>query len=185
MGTINGCGTRYYGSDYTYQPSTNQGHPKSSNIDIIHQENLKQSAIAKDVRIIKLTKRKEELTRRVTELSFAEHEELRRINPQIEAIENSYITNEQIESLNPVSIDSYVATKWFVIFMLPIFPIQSAIIHGYPPVTSTKGGRWRTTEYNMSDVPLHMMQVVKTYALVYGTITLFLVTWYIYDAMFA
>jgi hypothetical protein len=178
MSTINGCGTMFYGSDYNYHNKGTKPRFAENKLDEVEMKKLIQIVMDSDPRIIRLKKRKEELDNRLKELSYVEYEELRKINPQIEAIRKSYFTNHEHELTNPFQGDSYVATKWFVIFMLPIFPIESVRIHGYSPVTSAKGGRWQTTQYNTTEVPLHLTQVIKTYLLVYGVIALLLLVGY-------
>lgn len=59
------------------------------------------------------------------------------------------------------SDDSYLATRWFVIFFLPIFPL------GTFRVIKLKQEGTRT-EYNTVDVPTNFLQIFKTYLFIYG-----------------
>lgn len=64
---------------------------------------------------------------------------------------------------------SYIATKWFIFFLLPIFPIGSyRVLPSTPKITSPVE---QTTAYSIFEkVSLNKKQVINTYLLVYGFI---------------
>lgn len=64
---------------------------------------------------------------------------------------------------------SYISTKWFIFFLLPIFPIGSYRI--LPNVTTITSPVEQTTDFNIFEkVPLNKKQVINTYLLIYGFI---------------
>ena len=65
------------------------------------------------------------------------------------------------------SNDSYVATKWFTIFLLPIVPLGSyRVWRGETKATFFLPGA--STEYKMTKVELSWGQVFNTYFIIYG-----------------
>ena len=66
---------------------------------------------------------------------------------------------------------SYIATKWFIFFLLPIFPVGSyRVLPNTPKMISVL--RQETTFRRFEEVPLNKKQVVNTYLLIYGFIFL-------------
>lgn len=62
---------------------------------------------------------------------------------------------------------SYVATKWFIFLLLPIFPIGSyRVWRGRTDATVLLPGA--KTEYKVVRVKLNWKQVLKTYLLIWG-----------------
>jgi len=62
---------------------------------------------------------------------------------------------------------SYIATKWFVILLLPIFPLGSyRVWRGKTKATFLLPGA--STEYKMITVQLNWEQVFNTYFVIYG-----------------
>lgn len=68
---------------------------------------------------------------------------------------------------------SYIATKWFIFFLLPIFPINSyRVLPNKPEIGYMK----QVTSYSIFEkVPFSKRQVVNTYLLVYGFIIIIFV----------
>lgn len=63
---------------------------------------------------------------------------------------------------------SYVATKWFIFFLLPIFPLGSyRVWHGDTKATLFLPGA--KTGYRMVKVALNWRQVVNTYLAIWGS----------------
>ena len=66
---------------------------------------------------------------------------------------------------------SYVATKWFIIFLLPIFPLGSyRVWRGETKSTLIMPGA--KTEYKMVKVDLNRKQIFNTYVVIWGSLIL-------------
>lgn len=66
---------------------------------------------------------------------------------------------------------SYIATEWFILFWLPLFPISSYRIWSKTPIPSSFSIFIKSTaEYKMSEVPPNKKQIINTYLAVWGTI---------------
>lgn len=62
---------------------------------------------------------------------------------------------------------SYIATKWFILFLLPIIPLCSyRVWRGETKASFPIPGA--KTEYKMIEVPLNWRQVFNTYAVIWG-----------------
>jgi len=66
---------------------------------------------------------------------------------------------------------SYIATKWFIFLLLPIFPIGSyRVWRGETKATALLPGA--KTEYRVTRVKLNWKQVLKTYSIIWGILIL-------------
>ncbi len=66
---------------------------------------------------------------------------------------------------------SYIATKWFIFLLLPIFPIGSyRVWRGKTKATFFLPGA--KTEYRMIKVQLSWKQIVNTYLIIWGNLIL-------------
>ena len=66
---------------------------------------------------------------------------------------------------------SYVATKWFIVLFLPLFPLGSYRAQRGETTSSATalvGLPGASTQYKMVRVPLNRKQVVQIYLAVYG-----------------
>ncbi len=66
---------------------------------------------------------------------------------------------------------SYIATKWFIIFFLPIIPLGTYRvweINATPPKFYREGN----TKYKMEGVELNWKQIVNTYLSIWGSLAL-------------
>ena len=72
---------------------------------------------------------------------------------------------------------SYVTTNWFVIFYLPIIPIESLRVI---EEDSTNYIIYNSQQYKAIKVKLHKKQVIKTYSWTYGIIGLIVLSAYIF-----
>jgi hypothetical protein len=62
---------------------------------------------------------------------------------------------------------SYIATKWFIIFLLPVFPLGSfRVIRGATGASVFPSGS--KTDYQLSPVKLNVAQVINTYLVIWG-----------------
>ena len=65
---------------------------------------------------------------------------------------------------------SYVATKWFIFFLLPIFPLGSyRVWRGDTKATATLFLPGVKTEYRMVKSPLNWKQILLTYLVVWSS----------------
>ena len=80
-------------------------------------------------------------------------------------------------STDYASDGSYVTTNWFVIFYLPIIPIESLRII---EEGSTNYIIYNSQQYKAIKVKLHKKQVIKTYSWTYGIIGLIVLSAYIF-----
>jgi hypothetical protein len=71
---------------------------------------------------------------------------------------------------------SYIATKWFTIFMLPIYPLASFRIYAHRPAAAFSYG---AATHRSQTVPLHEKQVASTYIRTYSTLILTLLGLYL------
>ncbi|MDB4992412.1 MAG: hypothetical protein JWL75_657 [Parcubacteria group bacterium] len=69
---------------------------------------------------------------------------------------------------------SYVATKWFILLLLPIIPLGSyRVIRGETKSTFIPGVIiGASTQYHLAKIPTAWSQVMATYAFVWGLIIL-------------
>ena len=78
---------------------------------------------------------------------------------------------------------SYISSKWFIFFLLPIFPIASyRVVRG----ETTASGipiilPGATTQYKMIKVPMNWKQIGRTYLLSWGPVILIFgfIVWYL------
>lgn len=63
---------------------------------------------------------------------------------------------------------SYIVTKWFVLFLLPIFPLSSYRVWRGETKASLFLLPGAETEYRMIQVPLNLRQVLNTYVAIWG-----------------
>ncbi len=87
------------------------------------------------------------------------------------------------KDLNPQD-NSYVTTEWFVLLLLPIFPIKSLRIIKLSTIQQTKYiiTHSSTVSYRiMHEIPLksNLSQIVKTYIVTYGILGLFIASWFL------
>src|ERR1035437_7674128 len=75
------------------------------------------------------------------------------------------------------SDDSYIATEWFVLLFLPIFPIASyRVLRG-----NTSGNVFGAkTQYSTTKVPLNVKQVILIYSSVYGLLLIMAIIFFLY-----
>lgn len=70
---------------------------------------------------------------------------------------------------------SYIATKWFILLLLPVIPLGSyRVWRGETTSSATAliGMPGATTQYKMTPVPMNWKQVIQTYLAIYGTLAL-------------
>ena len=82
-----------------------------------------------------------------------------------------------------VTDGSYTATKWFIIFLLPVIPLRSYRVQRgetTASMTGLVGMPGATTQYKMLPIPMEWKQVLRTYLVVYGLVAIIVVTfWYL------
>ncbi|MBU1558005.1 hypothetical protein KKC45_03525 [Patescibacteria group bacterium] len=80
---------------------------------------------------------------------------------------------------------SYITTKWFIFFLLPIIPLGSyRVLRGETTASMSGlvGVPGATTQYKMISVPLNWKQVIQTYLLVYGILVLIVFDYMIFES---
>lgn len=81
------------------------------------------------------------------------------------------------------SDNSYVTTEWFVLFLLPIFPLRSLrVIKVGKRETSYIVARTASVSYRiLGQIPIknNIKQIVTTYLFTYGIIGLFIASWFL------
>lgn len=69
---------------------------------------------------------------------------------------------------------SYIATKWFILFLLPIIPLGSyRVWRGETKATFFLPGA--STSYRMFETKLHWKQIIRTYLAVWGLAVLLVI----------
>jgi len=78
---------------------------------------------------------------------------------------------------------SFIATKWFVIFLLPIIPLKSYRMIEIHKSEKFYGVAWSGAEsYNIIEeisLKKNIKQILFTYIFVYGGLGLFILFWYL------
>ncbi|MFZ2522884.1 MAG: hypothetical protein WAW92_00690 [Minisyncoccia bacterium] len=87
------------------------------------------------------------------------------------------------KDLNPQD-NSYVTTEWFVLLLLPIFPMKSFRVIKLATTQQTKYivAHSSTVSYKiLHEISLksNLSQVIKTYVITYGILGLFVASWFL------
>ncbi len=80
--------------------------------------------------------------------------------------------------------NSYTTTEWFVLLLLPIFPLKSLRVVKLSTTQQTKYiiTHSSTVSYRiLSSIPLksNLSQVINTYVVTYGILSLFIASWFL------
>ncbi len=67
--------------------------------------------------------------------------------------------------------NSYIATKWFIVFFLPIYPLESYRVIN----VKRKFFSRQPATYQMTKVSLHKKQIINTYLAVWGTLIVLII----------
>jgi hypothetical protein len=72
---------------------------------------------------------------------------------------------------------SYIATKWFIFLLIPIFPISSYRVRPDTPKVHFLGQK--TNYFRFDKVQLNKKQIINTYSIIYVPIFIFVLISYL------